>query len=263
MKLAPIVPPNCEDLLPDTDYVMAFADIAIKNPKYARFYAQRKGVIMDNQIYEGQEGLGVDELVFILGFIQPAIAIVPDVRGDVDGTIMRARTYLGALRSKLPYTTELCGVVQGKNAADWEKCFDFLVNQPAIQRIAAPIKPYFGVKRAHVYTTHIADRARRLGKKVHWLGHETFSHHKDDNIYTIDSAEPTNATIWGVDLEAVGDFKVAYPRPPQFMEWGGYEALLRERKDLLWKNIAWMSRMYSDPPATSTASAARVTLPTA
>ena len=260
MELAVIVPPGAEELVPDEYLMMAFADIAFENPEYARFYAQRERVIMDNQIYEGQTGLPSRELAFILGFVRPTVAIVPDVRGSGIRTVARARQYLPLLREVRKQGIELCGVVQGSDANDMEVCAQFFVRESQIDWMAYPIKPAYGPARANVFS-YVRFKAETAGKPVHFLGMEQYTPFfndprpdKWDLVRSLDTAEPTVATIYGVTLESLQLYSYAdaqaHPllkRPPDFMTWPGYVEILKARKELLWRNLAWMQSLLKTP----------------
>ena len=260
MRLAAIVPPGCADLIPEEYYAMAFADIAFRNPSYVREYILRPHVIMDNQIYEGNRGLDIDDEIFIIGLMQPEVVIVPDVRQDFAETRARAEAYVPRMRALLPKHVNLCGVVQGQTSADIIECARYWASS-AVEWVSTPIKPNATMSREYVYRMV----ASRLGsKRIHWLGLEDYNGVMPPEVQTCDTAEPTTATILGVDM-ALGFTPADVQRLPNFLSWPGYATILRERKELFWSNLAWVQSKLNhnvDQPATSEESPATDTSPT-
>lgn len=249
MRLAPIVPPGCEDLLPldAMTHVMAFADIALLNVSYARFYrglrARGVRVVMDNQIYEGQEPLAPIALAGVLSMVQPHLAIIPDFRGSARETLQMAHRYHPILDEFVPPTVNLCGVVQGRTLKEctesvemWQRDF------PNLKYLAVPIRhPSWEGSRAQVWLDVVRPRLQP-GQKVHFLGAEKWPYvyehlagRDDPLIESLDTAEPTSATLANFDLAMCTDGETR--RPPEFMIDPYFKVTLQEREELLCENI--------------------------
>lgn len=261
MHLSVIVPPGCEDLLvgegsPVTS-VMCFADIARANDDYMTFYADYKGwKVMDNQIYEKQDPLPPGPLSSVAGVIQPDVLIVPDVRGDVDGTLAYAHAYLphlGVVHSYFP-NVNLCGVVQGRTIAEIRRCMDFWAAAP-VQMVAVPMRvDGRELSRLEVYTS-IVRPLLPSHFKVHLLGVEKWPYDDEERlgrypeVVSCDTAEPTSAAARDDYISGLyGPPRVN--RPADFMTDDLVKMTLHNNKERLWLNFKTVQRKFMAPTVT-------------
>lgn len=272
MHLSVIVPPGCEDLLigegTPVKSVMCFANIAWENKEYRHWYAEYRGwKVMDNEIYEGKPPLDPSKLAVMMWAIQPDVLIVPDVRGDVEQTIMYAGEYLPRLHASLnkdPYnnTVNLCGVVQGKTSLEIERCMWFWVDKimvGEVQMVAVPMRvDGREMSRRQVYE-EIVRPLLPSRAKVHLLGVEKWPYMDEQElarypeVVSCDTAEPTSAALRGVLIsnEGAGD---AVRRPDRFMEDDSIKVILRGSKERLWRNFSRVQDKFMGPRATRMAS---------
>lgn len=243
IKLAPIVPPHMEHLIPpETQRVFCFADIAVSDQEYLQSFKNREGVIVDNQIYENVQVPPPATYGAVMKELGGHLVILPDSRSGFLETMRMAEQYL-------PYCPidRTAGVIQGSSMAELEECANRFVQDFGLSWLAIPTRvPNRPVTRRQLFENlEMGDWPVRF----HFLGAD-FPYHDEAilrqhyNIDSVDTAEPYNAAFNMMDLRDGPHKRDAY-----FMKHGAEDTPLRLAPGgQLWSNIRELSDLAATRP---------------
>lgn len=117
---------------------MALTHLALRHPRYARYYAARaaagRTVILDNSAYELGTGMGAEPVMTAARLTSASEVICTDVPYDGPATIAATRRFL-TQATDLPGTIQLMAVPQGSTRDEWLACYDTLTALPGVHSI--------------------------------------------------------------------------------------------------------------------------------
>lgn len=260
MKLAPITPPGLEYLLPpETLRYFCFADIAIQRPDYLQWFIDAlvedplavddhgKGIVLDNQIYEGLRPLSPALFGEMCQILEPALKtiILPDSRQGMVPTLKMAEEYLPHIPTTMHHL--VAGVLQGSDFAELEQCAQTFTEQYMLEQLAIPVRVPGRPSRRAIYeelqlATYPVD-FHFLGGDYPYLHEIQLAKTLGNNVVSMDTAEPFHATYNRVFMEQLGRDHVStlLSRDPDFMNE-------RERPDMkfrLWQNVRFLQDLLS------------------
>ncbi len=129
MKFLPIIGTNYQNLSTlgnISEDILLLSDNVGQNP-YTRFYKHHDLKIIDNMVYEKRESVCVDDLLVKAELADATEIIVPDVLYDGQKTLKSACNFIEVLSKKEINRFDLQCVPQGKDLADYLKCFKDLI----------------------------------------------------------------------------------------------------------------------------------------
>jgi hypothetical protein len=218
MKVAHILPHSMLGKVENTGMHLILPQ-HLHNPTYLDYYANMPGHrILDNGEAEGITVTAKD-LIIAAEKIGAHEIVVPDVMGNCDETLLRARAFATVAKLHPEYT--YMGVVQGQNLAELMKCFTGLTALDYIGAVAFPryISNTVGFDQRYYLIKALGDMGELNGHYVHCLGASTWIREvlllaELPFIRSIDTSMPANMGLQGVSLK-VGPYK---PRHPNFFD---------------------------------------------
>lgn len=122
----------------DVDY--ALVHLFEEDPEYLQMFkkavADGREVILDNSVFELETAFNPERFVYWINELKPTYYIVPDVLEDADGTISNMSEWLSIWKSKVFVDSKMIGVVQGKNYEDIKRCYQFMVEDAKVDKVA-------------------------------------------------------------------------------------------------------------------------------
>jgi hypothetical protein len=204
VRVALISPYQLTTKVPRTGFHMVLAPL-LESPTYRPLVAWMQGhKILDNGAAEGSLVERPQKLVDLARAANCNELVVPDVLGDVDSTISRARDFERvALRN--PDITYM-GVVQGKNLAEYQKCLNAYDALSWVKTVALPRHMLNVHKLSRVSFLEIMVKFGYMDRfpDVHCLGSGAWTREvaclSDMPVRSIDTAMPIKLGLQGKSL---------------------------------------------------------------
>lgn len=214
MKLAAIMPEEAFDL-DESDYNFCFAEIALRNPRYAAYYrnaAKRGIVIMDTMVFEHQRPLSTPDWLDAIDIVRPTVTIAMDVMQNAEETKQRYRL-LRQLTS-----TPLMAVAQGATFEALADCFEYFLERTFW--IALPVQVVERRQERFKYLDFLRAVGVPSTTNIHLLGAS-----RDDLLWErsysdlrfvrgVDTTKPVAAALNGIRLPS--DIDEATTRPQAY-----------------------------------------------
>jgi hypothetical protein len=199
------------------DYDYCLPTYFLKYEKYREYFlkAREKGrfIILDNGLFEG-DTFTDNQLLLMIEEIQPNIFVVPDAWNDYNFTLEKAVKWKENYYNKIPKTTELMVVLQGKSYIHlqdlYDKCyyryhythFGFNHSSVAYNNIYPHTNPHISkmMGRMEAFKTMIAENTLVKSNYHHFLGCELpqeFYLLDNDTKAWINSIDTSNPVVWG------------------------------------------------------------------
>lgn len=218
-RFAPVVPLNIATWLKEHnrlgDYHLLLAhDVLAEPDEYQHVYGdlgQGKVIILDNSIIELGAPLGIEDLARASEIIEPDYLVIPDVMGDMQGTIDLAEGFTQEyFRMNGKHDgPHLLAVVHGETILEYRECAQELCKMHRVMALSAP----------RIATEILGSRMGVVMDLVRWHPHKHlhllgFSDNILDDVSCarvpgvegIDSAVPIRAGVKGIELTL--DFQI-------------------------------------------------------
>lgn len=239
MDYAPVIPPHYLDYLPETQASFCYATIAETNPRYLKFFAKRKNVVLDHPIYERSDPeawLTPKRLKMIVDIIEPRFTIIPDLIDDSSGTIKHALAFMAAIDHP-----SLTAVPQGQSMIELLQCAKSFYSN-GIRRFGLSIIPTRALQLNRATWTELMLDKVGADCVFHWLGadypytDEAAQGWQMPQVLSLDTAEVFNASYRGVEFGSDDALSKASTKRPE-----GFEDLTQNFDSLIFHhNISWM-----------------------
>jgi hypothetical protein len=244
VRLAHICPPGLlTDVIDDEeDYHLVLTGLVLRNEQYRSFYAERSHrgdlVILDNDAYENTgKSTPIEELVSAISYIDPTVAVLPDLRGaSWDYNFKLAEAAALMLSAAYP-TLQLMGVAHGATLERYLASALMLASLPGVSWIGVYEETWddFRIPRQ--------DMVRLLSPinaKIHLLGlTEDMRDVKDAFVrQRVEGSDSCKLIRWGLhgsNIRPTDSFVPEYPgrgtdyfdRGPDDPDWVAYHSCVR------------------------------------
>lgn len=237
------------------DYFLVLAHDVLNHPEEYREIFQGRShipkssfVILDNSVIELERPLGAEMLLEAADIVGPDCIILPDILGDVAGSLHLISKAHEVITSEQP-DTPLLGVLQGRNVAELTRCAVKYSEFENIRYFGCPrwVANQLGTRK--VFESILGIHHNGVFPNVHMLGMST---RLDDDIQCarlpgvmgIDSANPIVMGQLGIPLQR-SSYK-HHPREQQgFTYWKEKEVTPTTINNILtmrrWLDGSWQS----------------------
>lgn len=214
MKVALIAPTPLLYTTTSTRYFMVLPHM-LEDPNYLDFYQMAEGYkILDNgeaEVDSGHADTAYDkeDLINLAKTIGAHEIVVPDVMGDMEGTLQRVEAFESTAKAHPQYT--YMGVAQGKTYTEMLECIKVLARLDWIEVLALP---RYAVNHFHTHARLDALRDFRAlidkqFKYVHCLGmgnwiREVVMLAENSSVRGIDTSLPYSMALAGASLNRGG-----------------------------------------------------------
>lgn len=224
MRLAHIAPTSLLAHLPlSQDAFFCISEMVVKSSAYANFYRDkvRTGayVILDNPVHENRS-YSSEEFLLAVGYVNPTVAIIPDVIDDTEATVESARRLIPQLKERSPMTTPML-VPHGITHVQFMDCALRLLDvHPELEILGLTLERRlkddelaYGRRRWRLMQLREDDRFNEVN--LHYLGiseaaHE-FSTDELELVYSADTAKFVVRALTGTSEEPPGPILTPYP----------------------------------------------------
>jgi len=199
------------------------SEMVVKSSAYANYYRDqvRKGayVILDNPVHENRP-YSSEEWLLAVGYVNPPIAVIPDVIDDTKATVENARRLIPQLQERSPMTTPLL-VPHGVTHVQFMDCaLRLLEVYPNLTYLGLTLERRlkddelaYGRRRWRLMQLREDERFNDV--RIHYLGvseaaHE-FSTDELDLVYSADTSKFVVRALTGTSEEPPGPILSAYP----------------------------------------------------
>lgn len=211
MKAAAICPTSMLEWLQLTfrpSFHMALAQIYLEDPKYAKFFRQRRAlgeiILLDQGAAELGAAIEDGDFIDVIRHLRPQLIVAPDVLHDGPATVKRTEAFLLRYRDLLESCgTDVLAVPQGKTSEECLATFETFHEHPGVQWLGISKFHYTKFGSREVFLRQLA--AAEVRKPCHLLGvhglvYDIFWEGDFQFVESVDTAKPIKLGLQKLSL---------------------------------------------------------------